>query len=200
MSTTVIMPYNRAMARWKPDAPSRLAQAALELYSERGFAQTTVAEIAKRAGLTERTFFRHYADKREVLFSGGGVWGERIVRALDDAPPSLSAVDAVGAAIEAGATLLQDRRDYARRRQAIITANAELQERERIKLASLASALADGLRRRGVNDPGASLAAEMGIAVFRIAFERWINDPGRPDLAAIVRELVDELKLVSAGN
>jgi AcrR family transcriptional regulator len=189
-----------AMGRWKPDARSRLEQAALELYSERGFGQTTVAEIAERAGLTERTFFRHFADKREVLFSGGSVWRERIVNALDHAPFPLPPVDAVGMAIEAGAMLLQDRRDYARRRQAIISANAELQERERIKLASLASALADGLRRRGVDDPAASLAAEMGIAVFRIAFERWLDEANHSDLARTVSELLDELKLVTAGK
>jgi AcrR family transcriptional regulator len=189
-----------AMGRWKPDARSRLEQAALELYSERGFGQTTVAEIAERAGLTERTFFRHFADKREVLFSGGSVWRERIVNALDHAPAPLPPVDAVGMAIEAGAMLLQDRRNYARRRQAIISANAELQERERIKLASLASALADGLRRRGVDDPAASLAAEMGIAVFRIAFERWLDEANHPDLARTVSELLDELKLVTAGK
>ena len=189
-----------AMGRWKPDARSRLEQAALELYSERGFGQTTVAEIAERAGLTERTFFRHFADKREVLFSGGSVWRERIVNALDHAPAPLPPVDAVGMAIEAGAMLLQDRRNYARRRQAIISANAELQERERIKLASLASALADGLRRRGVEDPAASLAAEMGIAVFRIAFERWLDEANHSDLARTVSELLDELKLVTAGK
>jgi AcrR family transcriptional regulator len=188
------------MGRWKPDARSRLEAAALELYSERGFAQTTVAEIAERAGLTERTFFRHFADKREVLFSGASAWSERIANALDNAPASLPPLDAVGMAIEAGAVLFADRRAFARRRQAIISANAELQERERIKLASLASALADGLRRRGVDDPAASLAAEMGIAVFRIAFERWIDAANHPDLARIVSELLDELKLVTAGK
>jgi AcrR family transcriptional regulator len=188
------------MARWKPDARTRLERAALELYSERGFHQTTVAEIAQRAGLTERTFFRYFADKREVLFSGAGALEERLVAALDSAPSSLSAIDAVGVAVEAGATLFEDRRHFARKRQAVISANAELQERERIKLASLASALADGLRRRRVSDAAASLAAEMGIAVFRIAFERWIDRANQQALREIVRESLNELKVVAGGT
>jgi AcrR family transcriptional regulator len=188
------------MGRWKPDARSRLEQAAMELFSERGFQETTVAEIAERAGLTERTFFRHFADKREVLFSGGSVLEEEIISALDRTPKSLSAIDAVGVAVEAGGALFAGRRGYAQQRQAIISANAELQERQRIKLASIAYALAQALRRRGVTDPAAFLAAEMGVAVFRIAFERWINETNRRDLSQIVRESLNELKLVSAGN
>lgn len=200
MSTTVITCYTAGMARWKPDARSRLERAALELYGERGFTQTTVAEISDRAGLTERTFFRHFADKREVLFSGAQQLQKQLVGALDDAPNSLSPIDAVGVAVEATAGLFEKRRDFARRRQAVISENAELQERERIKLASLASALAEGLRRRGVGDPAASLAAEMGVSVFRIAFERWITADDDRTLAQIMRDSLNALKLVSAGR
>jgi AcrR family transcriptional regulator len=188
------------MGRWKPDARARLEKAALALYREHGFAQTTVAEIAERAGLTERTFFRYFADKREVLFSGADVMQQRLVSALDDAPRSLAPIDAVGAAVEATAGLFEKRRDFARKRQAVISENAELQERERIKLASLASALADALRRRGVGDPAASLAAEMGVTILRIGFEGWINQEGDRGLAQIMRESLTELKLVTAGK
>lgn len=188
------------MGRWKPDARSRLERAALELYRERGFAQTTVAEIAERAGLTERTFFRYFADKREVLFSGGDALRQQLVSALDDAPSSLSPIDTVGAAVEAAAGLFEGRKAFARKRQAVIAESAELQERERIKLASLASALAEGLRRRGVGNPAASLAAEMGITVFRLAFDRWINEKGDRSFASIMRDSLNELKLVSAGK
>src|SRR5580704_6383379 len=104
------------MGRWKPDARSRLEKAALALYREHGFAQTTVAEIAERAGLTERTFFRYFADKREVLFSGGGALRKQLVSALDNAPRSLSAIDSVGAAVEAAAGLFEERKDFARKR------------------------------------------------------------------------------------
>ena len=123
------------MGRWEPNARGRLEQAALELYGERGFEQTTVAEIAKRAGLTERTFFRHFADKREVLFGGAGALQELLVRTVADAPDSAAPIDAMAAALEAAGALLQERREFARQRQAVIAANAELRERELIKLA-----------------------------------------------------------------
>jgi AcrR family transcriptional regulator len=188
------------MSRWEPNPRGRLEQAALKLYSERGFEQTTVAEIAKRAGLTERTFFRHFADKREVLFAGAGSLQELLVSTVASAPDSAAPIDAVAAALEAAGALLQERRESARQRQTIIAANAELQERELIKLASLASALADTLRRRGVKDPAASLAAEAGIAVFRIAFERWINETNQQDFSRLIRESLDELRAVTVGR
>ena len=188
------------MSRWEPNARGRLEQVALELYIERGFEQTTVAEIAKRAGLTERTFFRHFADKREVLFSGAGALQDLLVSAVAEAPDSSAPIDAVAAALAAAGALLQERRESARQRQAVIDANAELQERELIKLASLASAIAGALRRRGVRDPAASLTAEAGIAVFKIAFERWINQASQADLPQLMRELLEELKAVTAGR
>jgi AcrR family transcriptional regulator len=188
------------MGRWKPDARGRLVQAALELYSERGFEQTTVAEIAKRAGLTERTFFRHFADKREVLFAGADELQEPLVRAVEEASPSLPPLDVVGEALVAVAAYLPEESDFPRRRQAIIAANPELQERERIKLASLATALADALRRHGVAEPAATLAAETGIAVFRVAFERWISERDDRGLSRVIRDSLDELKAVTAGK
>jgi AcrR family transcriptional regulator len=191
------------MTRWEPNARGRLGLAALELYSERGYDQTTVAEIAKRAGLTERTFFRYFADKREVLFHGSGMLQEQIVAGIEDAAPALPAIDAVGAALEAAACPFDEVRDFALRRQAVVAANAELQERELIKLAALAAALADALRKRGVPDPAASLAAEAGIAVFKIAFQRWAGEagaPGNQTLPQLIRQSLAELKAVAAGS
>src|SRR5947209_9169796 len=143
MSAAVIAIIGR-MTRWGPDARGRLMKSALELYAKRGYDQTTVAEIAERAGLTERTFFRHFADKREVLFAGSGALQELLVSTVADAPDSLAPIDAVAAAIEA---VLQERGEFSRQRQAIIAASAELRERELIKLASLSAALADTLRQ-----------------------------------------------------
>ena len=199
MSATVIT-YDLYMSRWEPGARGRLEQAAMELFLERGFEQTTVTEIAGRAGLTQRTFFRHFADKREVLFGGSGALQELLVSTLASAPESAAPIDAVAAALEAAAAGLQERREYSRQRQAVIAANQELQERELIKLASLSAALADALRQRGVTDPAASLAAEAGIAVFRIAIERWQNDPGQRDLVQLMRESLDALKATAAGR
>jgi AcrR family transcriptional regulator len=188
------------MTRWQPDSRGRLEQAALELYGERGFEQTTVAEIAKRAGLTERTFFRHFADKREVLFAGAGMLQELLVSAVAGAPDGAAPIDAAAAGLEATGALLQERREYSRQRQAIIVANAELRERELIKLASLAAALAEALRGRGVGDPAASLTAEVAIAVFRISFERWVEQPNKRDLPQLIRESLEDVKAVTAGR
>jgi AcrR family transcriptional regulator len=192
--------YARDVSRWEPDARGRLQEAALALYGERGFEQTTVAEIARRAGLTERTFFRHFADKREVLFYGSGALQDLLVTAVAGAPATASPIDAVAAGLDAIPVMFQDRREGSRQRQAIINANAELQERELIKLATLAVALAGTLRERGVPDPAASLAAEAGIAVFKIAFGRWISEDSQQDLAQLMRESLGDLKTVTAGS
>jgi AcrR family transcriptional regulator len=197
MSAAVINYYDRHM-RWEPDSRGRLEKAALELYGERGFDNTTVAEIAARAGLTERTFFRHYTDKREVLFWGAGALQELLVNAVAGAPAVDAPIDAVASALETAGAMLQQRREYARQRQAVIAANEELRERELIKLASLAAAIAGTLRQRGVKDPAASLTAEAGIAVFKIAFERWVNESD-VDLPQLIRESLEELRTVTAG-
>lgn len=188
------------MGRWEPDARGRLARAALELYGERGYEQTTVAEIAKRAGLTERTFFRHYADKREVLFDGSGTVQELFVNAVVEAPESAAPIDAVAAGLGAVSEVFDGRREHSRLRQAVIIANPELQERELIKLASMAAALAEALRRRGVARSAASLTAEAGIAVFKVGFERWIAASEEREMPQLMRESLNELKAVTAGR
>jgi AcrR family transcriptional regulator len=164
------------MGRWEPDARGRLMKAAMELYTEHGFEPTTVADIAAKAGLTERTFFRHFADKREVLFAGSAHLQALMVGAVAAAPKSVAPIEAVAAGVEAAAGVLRDR-TYSRSRQKLIETHPALRERELIKMASLASAFAAALRKRGVNEPAASLTAEAGIAVFRIAFERWVTGP-----------------------
>jgi AcrR family transcriptional regulator len=192
--------YDRVMGRWEPNARGRLEQAALALYSERGYAQTTVAEIAERAGLTERTFFRYFADKREVLFWGAGALSDLLVETVAAAPEGVAPIDAVAAALDAAGELLAQRREGASQRAAIIAENAELQERELIKLASLAAALAATLRERGVREPAASLAAETGVAVFKIAFERWIDEANEQDLSALIEDSFDQLRVVTGAR
>src|SRR5215813_1717468 len=121
--------YGGGMGRWTPDSRGRLERAALALYGERGFDQTTVAEIAQRAGLTERTFFRHFTDKREVLFWGEAALHELLVGRVAGAPDGEAPFDSVRAAVERAAPVFEGRREHAKRRQAVIAANGALQER-----------------------------------------------------------------------
>jgi AcrR family transcriptional regulator len=172
----------------------------LELYAERGFEQTTALEIAERAGVTERTFFRYFADKREVLFDGSSDLQTHIVEAITAAPPSMTPMATAVAAMEAGAALIQGNRDYSRKRAAVIAANPSLQERELLKLSTLAEAIAEALRRRGVADPAAGLAAETGVAIFKIGFESWIRGDSPSDLVQSLREALDRLKELTAGT
>jgi AcrR family transcriptional regulator len=188
------------MGRWEPNASGRLRDAAMESFLERGYEQTTVTDIAERAGLTARTFFRYYADKREVLFGGSATLEATMVSALDAAPASSSALDAVAAALAAAGQMLGARHKFAKQRHTVITTNDELRERELIKLASLAQALASGLRARGITEPDASLAAETGIAVFRIAFRTWIDGPARRPLPDVIRDCMSKLRALTAPD
>jgi AcrR family transcriptional regulator len=188
------------MGRWEPDARGRLAKAALELYGERGFEQTTVGEIAQRAGVTERTFFRHYADKREVLFTGAAEIEHLFVRAVAGAPGGATPLEAIAAGLEAAAGRFEERRAFARKRQAVICAHPDLQERELIKMASLTAALARTLRERGITEPAASLTAEAGVAVFKVGFERWIAPDEERGMAEIMREGLATFRAVACGD
>ncbi|WP_092551861.1 TetR family transcriptional regulator [Herbiconiux ginsengi] len=186
------------MGRWEPDAAGRLAQAALELYAERGFEQTTVLDIAERAGVTERTFFRHFADKREVLFDRSNTLQEGVVAAIAAAPADLPPLEVVGTAMEQAGVFLDDRRTYALQRSAAIAANPSLQERELLKMAHLAAAVTAALRARGVPAPAAGVAAQAGVAVFRLAFERWVFNPASVPFASCVRDTLAELRALAA--
>lgn len=186
------------MGRWEPDSRQRLQEAALELYSERGFDQTTAAQIAVRAGLTERTFFRHFADKREVLFSGSAVLKDRIIEGVAHAPPDDGPLDAVAAGLNAGAAMLgQLRRDSSRRRQAVIAANPELHERELAKLSDWAASIAATLRSRGVGEHQAMLAAEAGMTVLRLGIQQWANEAETRDLSTVIVAAFEDLRALS---
>jgi AcrR family transcriptional regulator len=190
-----------AMGRWQPDSRGRLHEAALALYSERGFDQTTAAQIAARAGVTERTFFRHFADKREVLFGGSALLQERIVAGVAGAPASDGPLDAVSSGLDAAAAMLAEfRRDLAAQRQAVISANPELRERELAKLADYAAAVAATLRQRGVNEPQATFAAEAGMTVLRVALERWTTGNDGRGLDAIMRDTFSELRDMASSD
>ena len=189
------------MVRWEPGARERLQAAALELFATRGFEQTTAAEIAQAVGLTERTFFRHFSDKREVLFYGQEQFIQVFVDAVAAAPPGASPLAAVTSALRAGSQYFTDeRRPYSRIRQSVIDQNPALQERERHKLAGLATAVAGALRDRGVGEPAATLAAESGATVFGIAFTQWLRDGETRSLADIASDVLRELASLTAAS
>lgn len=191
--------YDHSMGRWEPGASARLAKAALELFIEDGYERTTVAEIAARAGVTERTFFRYFADKREVLFGGGPALEDLLVKQVAVAPASATPFDAVAGALETVAVeIFAERYDFARRRQMVINANTDLQERELLKLASLTAAVAATLRARGASEPAASLAAQSAMAVFTTAFMQWVSQDDVRSLREIITQTFTELKAVVA--
>jgi AcrR family transcriptional regulator len=201
MSVAAI-PTLDGMARWEPGAAERLQQAALELFATRGFEQTTATEIAQSVGLTERTFFRHFSDKREVLFHGQHLFVQAFLDGVDAAPPDASPIEIVASALRSAASFFPDEhRPNTRIRQSVIDQNPALQERERHKLASLATAVAGALRARGVDEPAATLAAESGTTVFAIAFAQWIREDEQRSLAdltaGVLRELLDLTSSVS---
>ncbi|MCL2732080.1 MAG: TetR/AcrR family transcriptional regulator [Actinomycetia bacterium] len=162
------------MGRWEPDARGRMIRAAMDLFAERGFEQTTAGDIAESAGVTERTFFRHFADKREVLFDGSATLERTTHDAILAAPDEMSPLEAALTGIVAGGGLLEQRREHAVRRSRIVAAHPSLQERELLKLAAMTESTAKALHERGVAEPAASLAAHSAVTVFHVAFARWI--------------------------
>ncbi len=187
------------MTRWPPDAPRRLALAALELFAERGYENTTVIDIAQRAGLTKSTFFRHFQDKREVLFGDGtmtGLLAEAIAAAPEAATPlevAAHALDAVGRVAFTPA-----RREFAARRRAVIAASPELREREALKGLSLIEAMADALKRRGVPSLTSRVAAELGALAWQVAYERWSDTANGDDFSELARQALTEVRAASA--
>ena len=173
----------------------------MALFAERGFDATTVAEIASRAGLTERTFFRYFADKREVLFTGQNVFEGMFVDHIVAAPPDTEPFAVVAGAVRAVAAdfFPAERRLFSQQRQAIIDATPGLQERELLKLAGLTTAMADALHKRGTQEATAKLGAECGLTIFRVAFSRWVDGSDGEDMAAIVDTVVADLRGLTAA-
>ncbi len=189
------------MGRWEPDTANRFRAAAIALFGEIGYEHTTVAAIAQRAGLTSRTFFRYFADKREVLFDGSQRLQQMMVDALVQAPEAATPLDALAAAlVKPGEFFDAERRPYARLRNDVIAANPDLYERELIKMATLAAALTAALRTRAVAAVDASLLAEAGIAVFRVAFTQWVSTTEQRDYAEIVTASLSRLRALTSED
>lgn len=187
--------YAAGMARWEPDGRERLVAAALDLFAERGYDEVTVAEIAERAGLTRSTFFRYFPDKREVLTAGQAVMSRLLVEGIAGAPADATPLDAVGAGLDnVAGSMTSLNRELAPRVRAVIASSAELQARDQLKHVSLVADVAAALRERGVADPVASLAAEVGMLAFRDGFAEWTGSDGGPGLVALVRDALARLR------
>jgi AcrR family transcriptional regulator len=187
------------MPRWSPDARQRLVVAALDLFGEQGYDETTVAQIAERAGLTRSTFFRHFPDKRDVLAAGQETLSQLLAEGIAAAPESAGPLAAVASGLDAvGSAMTEVNRELAPRIHAAIAASAELQARDMLKQVGLAAAVTEALHARGVPEPTAGLAAELGMLAFRTAFARWTEPANTTDLATLSRTALRELQEASA--
>ncbi len=186
------------MSRWEPNARERLERAAVELFTEQGFAETTVPQITARAGLTTRTFFRHFADKREVLFAGEEELPALVARLAADAPASLSPMIVIAYGLESAATRFEGRLAYLRTRRAVIQADEGLRERELRKLSALSEAITEGFRNRGVDELTSILAAQLAVTVFSVAITRWLDQDGERPLSELVHDTLSAVRSIVA--
>ncbi|UKD51980.1 TetR family transcriptional regulator [Amycolatopsis sp. FU40] len=188
------------MGRWEPNARQRLEKAALDLFTERGYDLTTVAEIAERAGLTKRTFFRYFADKREVLFGGQEELTRLFSEGIAGAPAGATPLEAIGRALDAVAGIFTgERLAQARARQPVVAANSELLERELLKRTKMVQAMHDALAARGVSEPTARVAAELGCLAFGTAFHHWVEAGNRREFGALAVDALSELRTATAA-
>ncbi|PRY36689.1 TetR/AcrR family transcriptional regulator [Umezawaea tangerina] len=188
------------MPRWEPNALERLHTAAIELFAEQGYDATTAAGIAERAGLAKSTFFRHFPDKREVLFFGQEALNGLLAAVVADAPADATPLEAVGAALEAtGVAFGPQRWEAVRRRQEIIDAHPELRERELLKREAMTGTMATALRGRGVPEPVASLAAQLGDLALARAYTRWLDPASTSAFGELTRQALDELRSAAAA-
>ena len=182
------------MPRWGPDAEDRLYRSAMQLILDRGYDEVTVAEIAEHAGLTKRSFFRHYADKREVMFAGATEFQAGIVEAVRTAPGSTPPIEVVVSALTAAGSGLVAWGEVTRRRQRMVASSTELRERELIKMDTLTAAVAGALRERDVEALTAELVARAGVAVFVTAFQRWTEAAEPADFPALMDAALARLR------
>jgi AcrR family transcriptional regulator len=190
------------MSRWEPDARGRLVVAAVDLFTEQGYDATTVAQIAERAGVTKSTFFRYFPDKRELLVAGQETLSRLMTEGIAEAPDDASPLEAVAAGLERASTAMGPvNREIAPRLKAAVAASAELQERDALKSVSLAAAMTTALVARGVPDPTAALAGELGLLAFKRGFAEWSEGDrdAKDELAGYVLTALDKLRAASAS-
>jgi AcrR family transcriptional regulator len=187
------------VGRWQPDARERLERAAIELFAQQGFAATTVPQITARAGLTTRTFFRHFADKREVLFGGDEI-PALAARLMAQAPLTLDPMTLIVGGLKTVAeTRFEGRRKDLRERRDIIRSDEGLLERDLRKRAALGQAIRDGFIRRGVGTTTAALLAETSVILLQVSLEEWLDQDGDRALFDVILETVTSLQTAVAS-
>jgi AcrR family transcriptional regulator len=176
--------------------------AAVDLFTEQGYDATTVAQIAERAGVTKSTFFRHFPDKRELLVAGQEVLSRLLAEGIAEAPQTASPLEAVAAGLERASSAMGPmNRELGPRLKAAIAASTELQERDALKSVGLAAAMTNALKARGVPDPIAPLASEMGVLAFKRGYSEWLeadHDTER-GLAPYTAAALEDLRAASAS-
>ena len=190
------------MARWEPGARERMVLAAADLFAEQGYDATTVAQIAERAGVTKSTFFRHFPDKRELLVAGQEVLSRLLAEGIAEAPAPASPLEAVAAGLERASNAMGPvNRELGPRLKAAIAASAELQERDALKSVGLAAAMTNALKARGVPDPIAHLAGEMGVLTFKRGYSEWLeaDHDTAGGLAPYTAAALEDLRAASAS-
>lgn len=192
--------YGGGVSRWQPGARDRLERAALELFTERGFAETTVPEITARAGLTTRTFFRYFTDKREVLFTAEQGLPALVTSLMAQAPSDLDTMALTAWGLDTVArTRFAGQHQYLQERRAVIRSDPGLQERELQKLSVLTGAVESGFRERGLDELSAALAARVTTDVLDVSLNRWLDGNGEQSLTDVLRDSLTALRLLT-GN
>jgi len=191
-----VITYSGYMGRWEPNAQERLVRAALDLFTEQGYDNTTVVQIAERAGLTKSTFFRHFPDKREVLFAGQDALCQLLADGIATASGSATPLEAVAEALaNVAVAFAPERREFGPQLRAVIAGNRELRERDALKRAGFAEAIADALQKRDVPELTASLAGELGALALKAAYARWTEPANQQEFAELARRTLEELQV-----
>ncbi|RKN45546.1 TetR/AcrR family transcriptional regulator [Streptomyces hoynatensis] len=190
------------MARWQPGAAQRLVAAAVDLFAEQGYDATTVAQIAERAGVTKSTFFRHFPDKRELLVAGQETLSRLLAEGIAEAPADATPLQAVAAGLErASSAMGPANRELGPRLKAAVAASTELQERDALKSVGLSAAMTAALVARGVPEPTAHLAGELGVLAFKRGYARWCESRGddAEGLASHALAALEDLRAATAS-
>jgi AcrR family transcriptional regulator len=184
------------MPRWEQGSAERMKQAAMELFEEQGFEATSAVQIAERARVTTRTFFRYFPDKDEILFADADVLNEALVQELLRTPDLTQPLQAVVRTLTGYDWEKLGSREVLRRRSLMITSNPRLLERDLIKQHQMADGFRQALCERGIDPDIADLAASTGSQIFRTAYRKWLESNDNTDLTAITETVLSLLATI----